>query len=428
MQFHHLSPAEQVAETMSRIYRFGMTTTSGGNISIRDTDGSIWITPAAVDKGGLRPEDIVHVRPDGETTGLHRPSSELPFHRAVYRARGDLSAIIHAHPPALVSFSIARTIPDTRAISQARSVCGPVGYAEYELPGSEGLGARIAAIAADGFDAVIMENHGTLVGGAGLGDAFQRFETLEFCAKTIMEAGALGSVAALPDEVIEAFDSRDNRLPELSEHEPTSRENELRGALIDVVRRAYRQRLIISTYGTFSARVSDSSFLITPYGADRFSLDRGDLVYVENGRREPGALPSRAVRLFAEIYQRHPEIGCVITAQSPEAMAYAVTGTPLDTRTIPESYILLRDIPLLECHDQFARPGRVADVIGSDTPIALLKNDSLLVTGGTVFETFDRLEVCEFSARSLVRSRSIGPVVPMGEAELEDIRRTFLER
>jgi len=60
---------------MERIYRYCMTTTSGGNLSIREDDGTIWITPARVDKGSLRSEDIVCVRPDGTVEGntnLHR--------------------------------------------------------------------------------------------------------------------------------------------------------------------------------------------------------------------------------------------------------------------------------------------------------------------------------------------------------------------
>ena len=83
-------PRDEIVRTMERIYRYRMTTTSGGNLSIRDDDGSVWITPARVDKGGLRREDVVHVRPDGSVEGPHRPSSEFPFHRAIYDSRPDL--------------------------------------------------------------------------------------------------------------------------------------------------------------------------------------------------------------------------------------------------------------------------------------------------------------------------------------------------
>ena len=141
-------PAERLVNAMARIYQYRMTTTSGGNLSIRDEDGSIWITPARVDKGSLRVEDIVRVLPDGTTEGRHKPSSEFPFHRMIYQKRPDLKAIVHAHPVALVAFSICGQTPDTRLFTKARAVCGEVGFAPYALPGSNLLGERIAEVAA----------------------------------------------------------------------------------------------------------------------------------------------------------------------------------------------------------------------------------------------------------------------------------------
>src|SRR6478609_5888000 len=93
----NLHPRDEIMQTMERIYRYRMTTTSGGNLSLREADGTIWITPAGVDKGGLRREDIVCVKPNGETEGKHRPSSELPFHQMIYTARPNLGGIVHAH-------------------------------------------------------------------------------------------------------------------------------------------------------------------------------------------------------------------------------------------------------------------------------------------------------------------------------------------
>jgi L-fuculose-phosphate aldolase len=65
---------------MERIYGYRMTTTSGGNLSLLDDNGDIWITPAGVDKGSLTRFDIVCVKPDGTIAGNHKPSSEYPFH------------------------------------------------------------------------------------------------------------------------------------------------------------------------------------------------------------------------------------------------------------------------------------------------------------------------------------------------------------
>ncbi|MDA3816182.1 MAG: class II aldolase/adducin family protein, partial [Prolixibacteraceae bacterium] len=201
-----MHPRDQIVLIISRIYNRGLTTTSGGNVSIIDENGDIWVTPSAIDKGSLRASDIVLVKNDGTIEGKHKPSSEFPFHKAIYEIRPELKAVIHAHPPALVSFSIAHTIPDTNVIPQAKYVCGPIGYAPYALRGSDELGDSIANVFKENYKAVIMENHGTVVGGSDMGDAFQRFETLEFSARTIINGKTIGEVKALSDEQIDQFE------------------------------------------------------------------------------------------------------------------------------------------------------------------------------------------------------------------------------
>src|SRR3954452_17678876 len=109
-----IHPRDQLMRTMERIYRYRMTTTSGGNLSIRDDDGAIWITPARLDKGDVRREDLVCVRGDRSPDGPHRPPPAWPSPRAIYAARPDVRAIVHARPVALVAISICRKVPDTR--------------------------------------------------------------------------------------------------------------------------------------------------------------------------------------------------------------------------------------------------------------------------------------------------------------------------
>ena len=118
MRFDLLHPREQLVQIMDRIYRYGLTTTSGGNLSILDDNadklrpGDLWITPSAVDKGNLQPRDIMRIKHGGEIVGPHKPSSEYPFRQAVYAGRPDVRTLVRAHSPTLVSFSIARKTPD----------------------------------------------------------------------------------------------------------------------------------------------------------------------------------------------------------------------------------------------------------------------------------------------------------------------------
>ncbi|MFC2124583.1 class II aldolase/adducin family protein [Bacteroidota bacterium] len=427
MILKNLHPSEQITKILTRIYEFGMTTTSGGNVSLLDEEGNIWISPAGVDKGNLQPQDIVCISKNGKISGFREPSSEFPFHKAIYEIRPDINAVIHAHPPALVAFSIVRKIPDTCIIPQANHICGSVGYASYELPGSDKLGESIAKAYKENHDVVIMENHGVVVGGSDLSMAYQKFETLEFCAKSTIEASAVGSIKSLDDEQINLFYERKRDFPEFVRVETKSHELKLRGDLFRMVERAYKQRLIISTYGTFSVRVGENDFLITPYGKDRYYITREDIVLIKEGKRERGKVPSRSSLLHYRLYQDHPEINSIITAQSPFIMAYCVTGQTFDTRTIPESYIMLRDIPLIPYGDQYREGSEVTSIIGKDTPIVLLENDSIMVTGSSLLETFDRLEVAEFTARSVTRSRPLGDMIAITDNEVNELRKKFID-
>jgi L-fuculose-phosphate aldolase len=426
MRFHLYHPRDQLVAIMNRIYHTGMTTLSGGNLSIREDNGDVWITPAGVDKGKLTPSDIMCVRAGGAIEGPHRPSSEYLFHRAIYAHRPDLRAIVHAHSPALVTFSIARQVPQTNIIPQAQRVCGPVGYAPYALPGSEQLGQAIAATFAHGYNVVLLENHGVAVGGPDLLTAFQRLETLDFCARTLLKACGLGEVSTLTEEQLSLLDQQRSPLPEFVPAAHSSRERELRLQIVEMVHRACDRSLMISTEGVASARIDEHSFLITPTGLDRRSLEIEDIVLIQAGHREQGKLPSRSVHLHQAIYDRHLEIGSIMTAQSPNALAYAISSQRFDTKSIPESYILLRDIPVVPYGAQFRRPAEIAAALSADIPVLLIRNDAVLTTGTTLMQAFDRLEVAEFSARALLDTLTIGRLVPIGDQEIEALKAKFL--
>jgi L-fuculose-phosphate aldolase len=423
---HLVHPRDAIMATMERIYRYRMTTTSGGNLSIRDRNGDIWITPARVDKGNLSRDDIVRVRADGSVEGRHAPSSEFPFHQAIYAARTDIRSIVHAHPVGLVAFSICRRTPDTRLFHQAHYVCGTPGFAPYALPGSERLGAYIADTFRTGADCVVLENHGVVVGGETLSTAFQRFEALEFAAKTVIKAGHLGPVRYLSDEQLAQAQSRGYELPSFEPPEATAEEKELRRELSTFIGRGYRQRLLISTEGSFSARLDEDAFVITPSRRDRGTLDIADFVLVRDGACEVGKLPSRATLAHQAIYRRHRGINAIVFCHPVNATAFSVTETGLDARTIPESYIFLRDVARVPYGVHYQDDGRIADYVSPDSPAALLDNDGALVTGASVLDAFDRLEVLESTAEAVINARVLGPVAAMSTEVIDELKRAFL--
>lgn len=421
-----MHPVEQINVIIGRIYRSGMTTTSGGNISIRDDNGDIWITPSGVDKGSLTTKDIMCVKKDGTIVGPHKPSSEYPFHKAIFEARPELRAIIHAHPPGLVAFSIARQVPNTNIIPQARFICGEIGYAPYGCPGSEDLGKKIAKeFENPKYRAVIMENHGVVLGGTDMMDAYQRFETLEFCCRTIVSAGKLGNVNTLTDDQISGYiDLFPKNVPPFMDVEHPSDERAIRTDMVKMIRRACDQGLMISTYGTVSVRWKNDDFLITPRDVARWDITPNDLVQIKNGMAEAGKTPSRSVALHQRIYQLNPHINSIISTQPVNLMAHAVSGQKFDVRTIPESWIFLQDVPTIPFGSLYSDVEAMAQMFNNNR-VVLVANDCVVVTGDKLLNTFDYLEVAEFSANSLVMAASVGELQPMGDKEIDELRIAF---
>ena len=108
-------------------------------------------------------------------------------------------------------------------------------------------------------------------------------------------------------------------------------------------------------------------------------------------------------------------------------MAFAVTGKEIDVRTIPESWLLLQEMPSLP--PDALQPGR-EDVFASLTggiPAVMIRNDLVTVTGDSLLQAFDRLEVAEMTAMSLVLSQSLGKVQPIAEEQINALRKSLVK-
>ena len=426
MDFSVLHPADQLVMMMERIYSYGMTTTSGGNLSVLDENGDIWITPGSVDKGSLTRDDIIRVKPDGTVIGNHKPSSEFPVHKRIYETRPDVKAVLHAHPPALVAFSIIRRIPETRLVPNVAQICGSVDFAAYDVPGSIGLSRKIASKFGEGHNMVMLENHGVFVGSDSIFGAFKAFETFDFCARLQIEALKVGKISALTDaQVALSKEKQHAKMDEFVNRNMTSEEKAARRDMVKFIKRAYRQQLFTSTQGTFSQRLSDGTFIITPYDVDRKYIEPENIVKIHGLWCEQGKIPSRSVLLHKRIYDDHPEINSIIIAHSPHIMAFAVSDAVFDSRTIPESYIMLRDVRKLPFGVSFMDHGLVSETISHMTPIVLLENECVLVTGESLLNAFDKLEVMEYSAKAILSTAGIGGLVKISDDEVAELRKAF---
>ena len=205
----------------------------------------------------------------------------------------------------------------------------------------------------------------------------------------------------------------------------SSEERDARHELCQLIHRSYDQKLFTSTQGTFSVRLSDGSFLITPYMKDRKYIEPEDLVQIKNGMREMGKRPSRATLLHEEIYKAHPEINTIINAHPPAIMSFAVTDAVFDSRLIPESYISLRDVKRIPYMASRLNIPETVNAFTSSTPVLIVSNQCVIVTGANLLNAFDRLEVLEYSAAAMIACKDIGEIVLITPEEIEAINQAF---
>jgi len=160
----------------ARLGARGLIAAGEGNLSLRLPDGRILITPSGRRKDQLDPEDLVVVSMDAETPSGSRaagprPSSDLAIHRAVYAARPDVSAIVHAHVPAAMALTVAGEAPDPALLPETALFLPRLPVVPYGEPGSAELAARIAAALAEPplplAGAAILERHGAIAVGVG---------------------------------------------------------------------------------------------------------------------------------------------------------------------------------------------------------------------------------------------------------------------
>jgi L-fuculose-phosphate aldolase len=163
------STRNEIAYFMRRLYQQGLTTTSGGNLSVRLPGNKILITPSGSDKGRMKGSEIGLMDYEGKPLSKFKPSIESSMHLMVYKARPDVNAIVHAHPVVTSTFAATDLEINCRLLAESYAILGKPLYAPYHL---------------------IMKNHGALTVGKSLLEAFDRLEVLETCAKmTLLSEG-----------------------------------------------------------------------------------------------------------------------------------------------------------------------------------------------------------------------------------------------
>lgn len=405
----------KIVQIMNLIYEKNMTTISGGNLSIKDDDGTIWITPSGIDKGNLKVDDIVCVKPNGETVGKHVPSVELPFHQEIYKRRRDIKAILHAHPSSLISTSLIRQIPQTN-ISPIFNKFHNISIAAYADPGSKVLGNNIASVFENGYDNVMLENHGIVVGAETLDIAFDRFEILDFCARINIKSASLKTITSIKEDNVKDFEKVSYSASSTCEYGFDSERKEI----LTISERIYRKELSPSEFFSISLRCSDGTVLISPLNKGLRYLKESDFMKLDLNNKSQNYVEE----IHKEIYKTQPDINSIIIAAPVNAMAFACSDEVLDSRIIPESYLVLRNVKTLPLQS-IQNPDKITSAFEKRTDSFIIKNGFVICCGENLIKTYDKLEVLDFSAKAITEAKHLGNITYISQQDIENINNIF---
>lgn len=172
-----------------------------GNLSARCGD-MVVITSSGVANGYLTENDFAVVDFDGNAIEGKKPSSERMLHIEFYKKRPEMNYVMHVHSPYLTAFASAGIALDDKISPEIIYCFEKIPLAEYSIPGSKELVEKTSKYF-ENYDVVLMANHGVIIAGKDIKDAFYKLDLCENYAKTVICAKLLGGAKILPEEEVE---------------------------------------------------------------------------------------------------------------------------------------------------------------------------------------------------------------------------------
>jgi ribulose-5-phosphate 4-epimerase/fuculose-1-phosphate aldolase len=196
---------QEMCTVIDELYRLQLITSTGGNVSARSREAPdrAFITPSASFKGQLSPETLVPIDLEGRPLreGLAKPSSEVPIHVAILKARPDIQAVVHCHAPRATTL-VNAGLPFL-PISTESAFLANLGRIPFVVPGTPALAAAIVEALGNGWG-VLMQNHGLIVAARSLRRAADITQIVERTSDIIL--GCYAAVGrpppVLPPELV----------------------------------------------------------------------------------------------------------------------------------------------------------------------------------------------------------------------------------
>jgi L-fuculose-phosphate aldolase len=200
----------QVVAASRRLHQNGWVANHDGNVSVRLKGNRFLITPTAVSKADVDDAMLIIVDASGKVLeGRKKPFGELELHLAVYRARPEADAVLHAHPPHATAMGLAGAPLAPIALPEmVVSLGNNVPTLAKAMPKDPEALKRFEAAFAQA-DAVLIGGNGAVSMGVDLEQALLRMELVEHYAKILTIAKSWGGVTALADaDVAKLLDAR----------------------------------------------------------------------------------------------------------------------------------------------------------------------------------------------------------------------------
>lgn len=185
---------ELICEIGRRVYGKGFAAANDGNLSIRVGENEVLCSPTMICKGFMSPDDICAVDLEGnQIAGQKKRTSEILLHLAIMKARPDVKAVVHCHPPHATAFAVAGEPIPQCVLPEVEVFMGEIPIAPYETPGTQKFADTVLPFL-KGTSCVILRNHGTVSFGKTLEEAFWKTEILDSYCRILMLARQLGRV------------------------------------------------------------------------------------------------------------------------------------------------------------------------------------------------------------------------------------------
>lgn len=183
---------ERICEIGRRLWTREYTDGNGGNITIRVGDNLALCTPTLICKGMMKPADMCLVDLDGkQLAGTRVRTSEALTHFGIMKRQPACKSCVHAHPPHATAFAIANVDIPSCLIPEAEVFLGKIGVAKYRTPGTPANADEVGEVGKV-HQAVLMQNHGVIVWGKDVEDAYWKMENIDSYCRTVWIAAGLG--------------------------------------------------------------------------------------------------------------------------------------------------------------------------------------------------------------------------------------------